>query len=83
MDAFSLLGDFMSALMILDDRDAQFVNGGWWGSQYSFSSTEFKSVTTKVGQSNTANNLGLGVFYGAGIATSEQMNISEISTFVF
>ncbi len=71
----------MSNLLILDDLDAQHVNGGW-GNIYKFSSTNFKSVTTKVGQSNTANNLGLGVLFGAGIATSEQANISEISTFV-
>jgi hypothetical protein len=71
----------MSYLVNLEDRDSQLVNGGW-GSWFSFSSTSFKTVTTKVGQTNTANNLGLGVLYGAGIATSEQMNVSEIETFV-
>lgn len=71
----------MAYLVNLEDRDSQLVNGGW-GSRFNFSSTSFKSVTTKVGQTNTANNLGLGVLYGAGIATSEQMNISEIATFV-
>jgi hypothetical protein len=71
----------MSNLLILDDLGAQHFNGGW-GSFYNFSSTSFKSVTTKVGQTNTANNLGLGVLFGAGIASSEQMNVSDISTFV-
>jgi hypothetical protein len=71
----------MAYLVNLEDRDSQLVNGGW-GSRFSFSSTNFKRVTTKVGQTNTANNLGLGVLNGAGIATSEQMNISEIATFV-
>lgn len=82
LDAIPLTGEpFMSNLLLLDDLDAQYVNGGW-GSIYNFSSTSFKAVTTKVGQTNTANNLGLGVLFGAGIATSEQMNISEIATFV-
>ncbi|MBD1195204.1 hypothetical protein [Vulcanococcus sp. Clear-D1] len=71
----------MAYLVNLEDRDSQLVNGGW-GSWFSFSSANFKRVTTKVGQTNAANNLGLGVLNGAGIATSEQMNISEIATFV-
>jgi hypothetical protein len=71
----------MSNIVMLPDLEAQHINGGW-GSKFSFSSTSFKAVTTKVGQTNTANNLGLGVLFGAGLATSEQMNISEIATFV-
>ena len=71
----------MSNVMMLADLEAQQINGGW-GSKFSFSSMSFKAVTTKVGQTNTSNNLGLGVLFGAGIATSEQMNISEIATAV-
>ena len=71
----------MSNIMMLADLEAQHINGGW-GSKYSFTSTSIKSVTNKVGQTNSSNNLGLGVLFGAGIATSEQMNLSEITTFV-
>jgi len=70
----------MSNIMMLADLESEHINGGW-GSTFKFSSVSLKSVSTKVGQTNTANNLGLGVLFGAGIATSEQMNISEIATF--
>lgn len=72
----------MSNVMVLADLEAQHINGGW-GSKYRFTSTSIKTVATNVGQVNTSNNLGLGVLFGAGIATSEQMNLSEITTFVF
>lgn len=71
----------MSNVMMLADLEAQHINGGW-GSKFRFTSTSIKAVTTNVGQSNNSNNLGLGVLFGAGIATSEQVNISEIATFV-
>jgi hypothetical protein len=69
----------MSKYMMLADLEAQHINGGW-GSRYRFSSTSMKSVTTHVGQTNTANNLGLGLLFGSGNATSEQVNIANVTT---
>lgn len=71
----------MSNVVMLPDLESQHINGGW-GSRFSFSSTSFKAVTTKVGQSNNANNLGLGILLGAGLAASEQVNVSDITTIV-
>lgn len=72
---------FMSKCVMLADLEAQYVNGGW-GSRFSFSSKSIKNVSTNVGQSNTANNLGLGLLFGAGNATSEQVNIADVVTYV-
>jgi hypothetical protein len=71
----------MSSLTLLTDRDAEVINGGWWNS-YSFRSFSFKSATTNLGQINTANNLGLGLLYGLGNATSEQLNVSSITSVI-
>jgi hypothetical protein len=78
----SIIGEsFMSSLTLLADRDAEMINGGWWNS-YSFTSFSYKSVATNLTQKNTANNLGVGLFYGAGIATSEQLNLSSITSVI-
>lgn len=71
----------MTDVVMLADFDAQHINGGW-GSKFSFSSTSFKAVSTTLGQSNSSSNLGLGVLLGAGIATSEQVNLASITTLV-
>ena len=71
----------MSKYVMLADLEAQHVNGGW-GSRFSFFSASLKNVSTNVGQTNTAHNLGLGVLFGAGNATSEQLNIANVGTFV-
>lgn len=70
----------MSKYVMLADLEAQHVNGGW-GSRFSFFAASRKNVTTNVGQTTTANNLGLGVF-GSGNATSEQLNIANVFTTV-
>ena len=72
----------MSNVVMLADFEAQHINGGRWGSRFTFTSTAFKTATTNLGQTNSANNLGLGVLFGAGNATSEQVNIASISTFL-
>lgn len=72
----------MSNLVMLADHEAEQMNGGW-GSKFRFSSTSIKTASTSLGQTNTANNLGLGVLFGAGLASSEQINISDIKTYVF
>ncbi|MEX0588792.1 MAG: hypothetical protein WD136_06005 [Cyanobium sp.] len=71
----------MPSLTLLNDHDSEVINGGWWGS-YNISSFSYKSVTTNLTQSNTANNLGVGLLYGFGNATSEQVNLSGISSFI-
>jgi hypothetical protein len=69
----------MPSLIHLTDHDSEVINGGWWNS-YSFSSFSFKSVSTSLRQSNTANNLGVGLLLGIGNATSEQLNLSSITS---
>ena len=71
----------MPSLTLLTDHKAEAINGGWWSS-YSFSSFSYKSVKTDLTQSNMANNLGVGLLYGSGNATSEQLNISSISSVI-
>jgi hypothetical protein len=71
----------MPSLTLLTDHDAEVINGGWWTS-YSTSTFSYKSVKTDLTQSNTANNLGVGLLYGIGNATSEQINISSITSVI-
>lgn len=71
----------MSSLIHLTDRDSEVINGGWRNS-YSFRSFSYKSVSTDLTQSNTANNLGVGLLFGIGNATSEQVNISSITSLI-
>lgn len=71
----------MSSLTHLTDRDSEVINGGWRNS-YSLRSFSFKSVSTDLTQSNTANNLGVGLLLGIGNATSEQVNISSITSLI-
>jgi hypothetical protein len=71
----------MPSLTLLTDHDAEVINGGWWNS-FSFSSFSFKSAKTTLTQGNTSNNLGVGLLYGIGNATSEQLNISSITSVI-
>ena len=71
----------MPSLTLLTDHDAEVINGGWWNS-YSFSSFSYKSVKTNLTQGNTSNNLGVGLLYGIGNATSEQLNVSSITSMI-
>jgi hypothetical protein len=61
----------MTSLQLLSDHQAQTVSGGWFG----FVS---KSNTTTVSQDNTAVNLALAGFGGAGI-----LNLQGNNAFVF
>ena len=72
----------MSNVVMLAELEAQHINGGRWGSKFSLFSTSMKTVSTNLGQTNTANNVGLGILFGAGNATSEQINVADITTFV-
>lgn len=71
----------MPSITFLTDHNAEAINGGWWSS-YSISSFSKKSVKTDLTQSNTANNLGVGLLYGSGNASSEQLNISSITSMI-
>jgi hypothetical protein len=68
----------MTNYMILADLEAEQINGGF-GSFFSYSSKSMKSVGTWVGQSNTSNNLGLGIV-GLGNAQSIQENSALVGT---
>lgn len=60
---------------LLNDHDAEGLNGGFW-----FSSTITKSASTSLSQTNNSTNLGVGAVFGAGIATSTQGNLAYIGT---
>jgi len=68
----------MTNYMILADLEAEQINGGS-GSFFTYSSKSMKSVSTRVGQSNTSNNLGLGIV-GLGNAQSIQENSALVGT---
>jgi outer membrane lipoprotein SlyB len=68
----------MSNLVNLADEQAQSISGGW--SFTSFSFAKASGVYTSLDQSNTVNNLGLGLLAGFGGAQSLQGNGSSIAT---
>ena len=80
----------MSSLSFIVDQDAQSINGGWgkmkssgysapsYSPSYTYNSTSYKGITTNLGQQNIATNLGVGLLYGIGVASSEQVNLASI-----
>jgi len=72
----------MFNVVMLADLEAEHMNGGRRGPSFNFSSGAIKTVTTNFGQSNSSNNLGLGALLGAGNATSEQINLASVSTWM-
>ena len=71
----------MTKLHLIADQEAQALSGGRWGSWYQKSDYTYKSNKTNVGQTNTANNFGFGLA-GYGFASSEQMNIAAITSYI-
>ena len=65
----------MPSLTLLADHDTEVINGGFWSS-YTSKYYSHKSATTTINQDNTANNIGVGLLYGYGNATSEQLNLA-------
>lgn len=65
----------LASFALLNDQDAEGLNGGFW-----FSSTTTKSAITSLNQTNNSTNLGVGAVFGAGIATSTQGNLAYIGT---
>jgi hypothetical protein len=71
----------MTKLHLIADQEAQALSGGRWGSWNQKSDYTYKSNKTTVGQNNTATNFGFGLA-GYGVATSEQMNIASITSYI-
>ncbi len=71
----------MTKLHLIADQEAEALCGGSWGSWWQQSKYVYKANTATVGQSNTANNFGFGLA-GYGVATSEQMNLATISSYI-
>jgi hypothetical protein len=71
----------MTKLHLIADQEAQALSGGRWCSWYQKSDYTYKSNKTNVGQTNTANNFGFGLA-GYGFASSEQMNIASITSYI-
>jgi hypothetical protein len=65
----------MSTLCILNDREAETINGGW----FRYRST--KSASTTLSQSNSSTNLALALG-GSAVAASFQSNLAGISTVI-
>jgi hypothetical protein len=78
----------MKSLSFIADHDAQSINGGWGKMKssgystpsYTFNSISYKGITTNLGQQNVATNLGVGLLYGIGVASSEQVNLASITS---
>jgi hypothetical protein len=66
----------MSSLSILNDHEAETINGGWYRS-YAVT----KRATTYLSQKNTSTNIALGLG-GYAYATSYQMNVAGINTVI-
>lgn len=71
----------MSSFALLADSEAQYINGGF-GGVFLYRSFSYKSATTSVTQNNDARNLGVGLLFGIGNATSEQVNMASVATVV-
>jgi hypothetical protein len=65
----------MSTLCILNDREAETINGGW----YRFSST--KRASTTLTQRNSSTNVAVGLG-GSATAASFQANVAGIATVI-
>jgi hypothetical protein len=78
----------MKSLSFIADHDAQSINGGlgkrsmsrFNTPSYTFNSISYKGITTNLGQQNVATNLGVGLLYGIGVASSEQVNLASITS---
>jgi hypothetical protein len=71
----------MSMLCLLADHEAETINGGLFNS-LNLNSFTWKSATTLLNQQNNATNVGLGLLFGSGNATSFQSNVASIATVI-
>jgi hypothetical protein len=72
----------MKFIIHLDDHQCEVLRGGYWGNVFNVSMTTIARVPTRISQTNTATNTGLGLLAGLGVAQSMQGNASEVFSFV-
>ena len=70
----------MKNITCLDERQCQVLRGGFWSTYYS--TTKFSGASTTINQTNSTNNLGVGLLIGLGNAQSLQGNGAEAMTFI-